>query len=107
MHRKPFETDIADDGAHLIGAWRSPRQMLAEQVYDDHVSIHDDATANRLGFKGGTIEGPTHFSQFAPLGERLWGEAWFEMGCLSALYREICDGMPPFRADAAALNPIR
>ena len=52
MHRKPFETDIADDGAHLIGPWRSPRQMLAEQVYDDHVSIHDDATAKRLGFKG-------------------------------------------------------
>ncbi len=87
MHRKPFDTDIADDGAHLIGPWRSPRQMLAEQVYDDHVSIHDDATAKRLGFKGGAIEGPTHFSQFAPLGFRLWGEAWFETGCLSAHYR--------------------
>ena len=46
--------------------------MLAEQTYDDHVSIHDDATAQKLGFKGGTIEGPTHFSQFAPLGDRLW-----------------------------------
>ena len=57
MHRKPFETDIANDGAHLIGPWRSPRQMLAEQVYDDHVSIHDDATAKRLGFQGGAIEG--------------------------------------------------
>ena len=58
MHRKPFETDIADDGAHLSGPWRSPRQMLTEQVYDDHVSIHDDATAKRLGFRGGAIEGP-------------------------------------------------
>src|SRR5271166_7005663 len=87
MRRKPFETDIADDGAHLIGPWRSPRQLLAEQVYDDHVSIHDDATAKRLGFQGGAIEGSTHFSQFAPLGERLWGEAWFETGCLSAHYR--------------------
>ena len=87
MFEKPFETDIADDGARLIGPWRSPRQMLAEQVYDDHVSIHDDATAKRLGFKGGTIEGPTHFSQFAPLGWRLWGEDWFETGCLSAHYR--------------------
>ena len=76
--------DIADDGAQLIGPWRNPRQMLAEQIYDDHVSIHDDATAKRLGFKGGTIEGPTYFSRFAPLGERLWGEAWFETGCLSA-----------------------
>jgi hypothetical protein len=87
MLRKAFETEIIDDGANLIGPWRSPRQMLAEQVYDDHVSIHDDATAQRLGFKGGAIEGPTHFSQFAPLCERLWGAAWFETGCLSAHYR--------------------
>ncbi|MGO9423379.1 hypothetical protein [Roseiarcus sp.] len=87
MLRRAFETEILDDGVNLIGPWRSPRQMLAEQVYDDHVSIHDDATAQRLGFKGGTIEGPTHFSQFAPLGERLWGDAWFESGCLSAHYR--------------------
>jgi len=50
---------IIDDGANLIGPWRSPRQMLAEQVYDDHVSIHDDKTAQQLGFKGGAIEGPT------------------------------------------------
>ena len=78
--------------------------MLAEQVYDDHVSIHDDATAKRLGFKGGTIEGPTHFSQFSPLGGRLWGEEWFETGCLSAHYRnpvfegeevQAYDGKPP------------
>jgi hypothetical protein len=61
--------------------------MLHAQVYDSHTSIHDDATAQKLGFKGGTIEGPTHFSQFAPLGERLWGQAWFESGCLSAHYR--------------------
>jgi hypothetical protein len=87
MLKKPFDTDIADDGAQLTGPWRSPRQMLAEQVYDDHVSIHDDATAKRLGFRGGAIEGPTHFSQYAPLGWRLWGEAWFETGCLSAHYR--------------------
>ena len=87
MLRKAFETEIIDDGANLIGPWRSPRQMLAEQVYDDHVSIHDDATAQQLGFKGGAIEGPTHFSQFAALGERLWGTTWFETGCLSAHYR--------------------
>ena len=40
-----------------------------------------------MGFKGGAIEGPTHFSQFAPLGERLWGATLFETGCLSAHYR--------------------
>ena len=50
MHRNPFEAEIAEDRAQLIGPWRNPRQMLAEQVYDNHVSIHDDATAKRLGF---------------------------------------------------------
>ena len=61
--------------------------MLNAQVYNSHASIHDDATAQKLGFQGGTIEGPTHFSQFAPLCENLWGKAWFETGCISAHYR--------------------
>ena len=71
----------------LAGPWRQPKQMLHAQTYDSHASIHDDATAQKLGFQGGTIEGPTHFSQFAPLCERIWGKAWFETGCLSAHYR--------------------
>jgi len=66
---------------------RGPKQMLAVQEYDGHASIHDDATAQKLGFKGGTIEGPTHFSQFAPLGVALWGERFLSHGCLSAHYR--------------------
>jgi hypothetical protein len=71
----------------LTGPWRRPQQMLHAQTYDSHASIHDDATAQKLGFQGGTIEGPTHFSQFAPLCERIWGKQWFETGCLSAHYR--------------------
>ena len=86
---KAFATEIVDDGAQLIGPWRQPRQMLASQSYDDHASIHDDATARKLGFKGGAIEGPTHFSQFAPLGERLWGGDWFTSGCISAHFRNV------------------
>src|SRR5712671_5331285 len=84
---RAFETTIAETPASLVGPWRQPHQMLNAQVYDSHASIHDDATAQKLGFQGGTIEGPTHFSQFAPLCERVWGEAWFETGCLSAHYR--------------------
>ena len=84
---KAFETMITETPDSLTGPWRRPHQMLHAQTYDSHASIHDDATAQRLGFQGGTIEGPTHFSQFAPLCERLWGKAWFETGCLSAHYR--------------------
>lgn len=90
MAAHAFDTAITETADALSGPWRQPRQMLQAQTYDAHASIHDDATAQKLGFKGGTIEGPTHFSQFAPLGERLWGRAWFETGCLSAHYRSVC-----------------
>ncbi|WP_441234572.1 hypothetical protein [Bradyrhizobium sp. 930_D9_N1_4] len=90
MIANAFDTEITETTEALTGPWRQPRQMLQAQTYDAHASIHDDATAQKLGFKGGTIEGPTHFSQFAPLGARLWGQAWFESGCLSAHYRSVC-----------------
>ena len=86
----PFDTPIDDTGEALVGPLRAPRQMLAAQEYDNHTSIHDDATARKLGFKGGTIEGPTHFSQFVPLCVAAWGVRWLEQGCLSAHYRNAC-----------------
>lgn len=70
----------------ICGPLRQPRQMLAEQTYGGHTSLHDDAMAEKLGFKAGPIEGPTHFSQFAPLLADIWGRAWFERGCISAHY---------------------
>ena len=87
MTTTSFNADIEDTGPVLAGPWRGPRQMLAAQEYDGHASIHDPATAQKLGFKTATIEGPTHFSQFAPLAEAIWGDRWFAEGCLSAHYR--------------------
>src|SRR5712691_1032189 len=87
MRSKAFETVITETSDSLVGPWRRPHQMLNAQVYDSHASIHDDATAQKLGFQGGTIEGPTHFSQFAPLCASVWGQSWFEAGCISAHYR--------------------
>jgi hypothetical protein len=63
--------------------------MLAEQEYGGHGSIHDDAIAEKLGFRAGPIEGPTHFSQLAPLLAEIWGRAWFERGCVSAHYQNM------------------
>lgn len=70
----------------LRGPLRQPRQMLADQEYGGHASIHDDAMAEKLGFRAGPIEGPTHFSLFPPLLEKIWGQAWYERGCLSSHY---------------------
>lgn len=87
--REAFASELERLDGALAGPWGHPRQMLAAQSYDAHASIHDDATARALGFQGGTIEGPTHFSQFAPLGEAVFGRAWFSGGRLSAHYRAV------------------
>jgi hypothetical protein len=70
----------------LRGPLRKPRQMLADQEYGGHGSIHDDSVAEKLGFRAGPIEGPTHFSLFPPLLQHIWGNAWFERGCISSHY---------------------
>jgi hypothetical protein len=73
----------------LCGPLRQPRQMLADQVYDSHKSIHDDDMAAGLGLRAGPIEGPTHFSQFDPLLHHVFGQSWFETGCISAHYQNM------------------
>ena len=77
-----FDTEVT-----LTGPTRSPAQMLADQTYDGHTSVHDEATAASLGLRGAPIEGPTHFSQFDPLAAALWGERWFTNGCISAHFQ--------------------
>src|SRR3982751_957385 len=99
MTEPAFRTELLESGNLLVGPWRSPKQMLHAQVYDSHASIHDDATAQKLGFQGRTIQSPTHFSQFAPLCERIWGQQWFETGCLSAHYRN-----PAFEGEEVQAN---
>ena len=87
MKAQGFDTTIEDLGEQIAGPWRKPRQMLQTQIYGGHASIHDAATAQSLGFRSGTIEGPTHFSQFDPLAEELWGRRWFETGTISAHFQ--------------------
>src|SRR6202012_3444591 len=96
---------VTESTESLAGPWRRPHQMLNAQVYDSHASIHDDATAQKLGFQGGTIEGPTHFSQFAPLCERVWGKAWFETGCIPAHSRNPSFGGEEVQAILAKPEP--
>ncbi|WP_373184780.1 hypothetical protein [Halopseudomonas sp.] len=78
-----------DTPLYLCGPLREPKQMLADQEYSGHTSIHDDSMAEKLGFKAGPIEGPTHFSLFAPLLAEIWGQAWFERGCFSAHFQNM------------------
>jgi len=84
-----FDTPLETKDGVLSGPLRSPANMLVEQTYGGHKSIHDDAEAERLGFKAGPIEGPTHFSQFVPLLAEVWGKDWFERGCFSSHFKNM------------------
>lgn len=96
MTTPPFSEALA-----IAGEFRKPRQMLQAQTYDGHLSIHDDRMAENLGFRAGPIEGPTHFSQFAPLLHRIFGNAFFETGCISAHYQNMVVEGEEVRAFAA------
>ncbi|MFQ5381001.1 MAG: hypothetical protein ACE5EF_05185 [Dehalococcoidia bacterium] len=50
-------------------------------------SIHDDTTAEKLGFRGGTVAGDVHMNQFPPVLLELFGDAWFERGNLSLNFK--------------------
>jgi hypothetical protein len=67
----------------LAGPVRRPRNLAAGVAG----SIHDDATATALGFRGGTVAGSIHMDQFPPLALRAFGSGWFEDGSLSLYFR--------------------
>ncbi len=98
-----FDTEIARDGETLVGPLRAPAQMLAEQEYAGHTSVHDDETAAKLGLAGAPIEGPTHFSQIDPLAVERWGQQWFEHGCVSSHFLNMVVEGEQVRA---ALEPV-
>jgi len=75
----------------LAGPVRSARNRSAHATG----SIHDDATATALGFRGGTVAGSIHMDQFPPLLLNAFGPRWFETGSLSLYFRHATtDGEP-------------
>jgi hypothetical protein len=49
-------------------------------------SIHDDATATKLGFRGGTVAGSIHLELFPPILLKAFGQRWFERGTISTYF---------------------
>ena len=106
------DIDLGDDGT-LTGPFRAPAQMLVDQEYGGHASVHDDAEAAKLGLAGAPIEGPTHFSQFDPLAVAHFGQTWFERGCISAHFvNMVVDGeqvqaaLTPHGDHSATINAV-
>src|SRR4051794_41822187 len=90
--------------------FRTPRNSAAEVKG----SIHDDNTAQKLGFRGGTVAGSVHMDQFVPRLVEVYGERWFETGGLSLYFTpatldrgggEAGRDTPPQRSRATMFNP--
>lgn len=85
--------------AQLIGEWRKPVNTSA----DEKGGIHDDETANQLGFEGGTIAGSIHMEQFVPLLLNHFGDQWWREGGLSLYFRAATMDRQPVRC---VLDPL-
>src|SRR6516225_3910300 len=82
---------MAAESNVIAGPVRRPRNPSA------HVqgSIHDDATATALGFRGGTVAGSIHMDQFPPLLVEAFGQGWFDTVGLPLYFRHATpDGDP-------------
>ncbi|HMO43672.1 MAG TPA: hypothetical protein PKB04_10210 [Phenylobacterium sp.] len=61
-------------------------------------SIHNDAVASKLGFKGGTVPGSVHMDQFAPMLMEAYGADWFARGTLSLHFTQATVDREPVKA---------
>ncbi|HZZ34208.1 MAG TPA: hypothetical protein VFE03_00690 [Caulobacteraceae bacterium] len=75
---------LAEDVVEIVGEYRRPHNTAAQQKG----SIHDDATASKLGFKGGTVAGSLHMDQFIPLLLELYGEDFLKQGNISLYFKQ-------------------
>jgi hypothetical protein len=74
-------------GSELIdGLYIGPLRHSRNTAINSKGSIHDDATASKLGFRGGTVAGSIHLDLFPPLLLRAFGQRWFEHGNLSMYF---------------------
>jgi hypothetical protein len=76
-----------DTAVELTGPLRVPAQMLESQEIHGSAGLHDEGVAEAMGLAGAPIEAPTHFSQFDPLAFLVFGESWFERGCISGHFK--------------------
>jgi hypothetical protein len=92
---------VESTSADIVGLLRTPHNSAIAQKG----SIHDDATASKLGFRGGTVAGSLHMDQFVPLLLELYGEDWWKRGNISSYFRQATVDREPVRAFARAGEP--
>ncbi|MGH2587405.1 MAG: hypothetical protein ACRDJE_21020 [Dehalococcoidia bacterium] len=87
-----------DDITVRDGVIAGPIRQSVNASHDAKGSIHDDATATSLGFRGGTVAGSIHLNLFPPLLLKAFGPRWFERGTLSMYFLNATTDREPVRA---------
>ena len=85
--------ELADGAVH--GPYRN---VMNPNIHAGEGSIHDQATAEKLGFRGGTVAGSNHMDLFPPLAYDQFGRRWFERGSVSLYFRNATLDREPVRA---------
>jgi hypothetical protein len=80
------------------GVIAGPLRSSVNNAINAKGSIHDDATASKLGFRGGTVAGSIHMELFPPLLLEAFGKEWFERGTLSLYFVNATTDREPVRA---------
>ena len=88
----------------LVGPLRTPHNRASSAALARSGAplpahnIHDDTTAQSLGFRGGTVAGSVHLDQFVPLLLAAFSDRWFEDGSISLQFRNATVDAEPVRA---------
>src|SRR3954469_16074832 len=88
--------------AETRGIWTGPFRQPRNSAAEVKGSIHDDATASKLGFRGGTVAGSIHMDQFVPGVLALYGDDWFRTGGMSLYFTKATVDAEPVRATVEA-----
>jgi hypothetical protein len=80
------------------GVIAGPLRQSVNQAREMAGSIHNDAVASKLGFRGGTVAGSIHMELFPPVVLEGFGKSWFERGTLSINFKNPTMDREPVRA---------
>lgn len=93
--------EITISDRNIVG----PLRRSVNQAQGARGSIHNDAVATKLGFRGGTVAGSIHLELFPPLLLEAFGPRWFERGTLSMNFRNATTDREAVRASVAQPPP--
>jgi len=79
--------------------------LMQQVVGGGHKAVHDDATAQSVGFAGAPIHGTVHWSQFTPLLLQAFGPTWFETGSISVHFKTMVTHLQPVKAFMTRPHP--